>query len=115
VKNERKKWSNVSADAISLASIRELHVPSEHYRFTEGRYPSGASFAGTIAAPVVIYVLEGGFTHTINGASLTLKAGEFAEFGPCHFACDVKDESGVHYVRVIEIPEKFRRASVLLP
>jgi hypothetical protein len=101
VKNERKKWSNVSADAISLASIRELHVPS--------------SFAGTIAAPVVIYVLEGGFTHTINGASLTLKAGEFAEFGPCHFACDVKDESGVHYVRVIEIPEKFRRASVLLP
>lgn|GEM_PF-4593979 len=91
-----------------MASIQDLHLPKEHYRFTKNGYAERAHFISRLSVPVVIYVLEGTIKYTIGDEEIILNAGDFAAFGPCDHICDV-DENGVKFINVYQLPEKLRK------
>jgi ethanolamine utilization protein EutQ (cupin superfamily) len=108
MKIEKKKWSEVSSESISMEAIQRLHSPREHYRFTRDGYPEGAHFIGTMSIPAVIYVLEGKIKYVIDNEEMLLAAGEVAEFDRCDYVSDVIGTSGVSFIRVTHLPEKLR-------
>ncbi len=104
-----KTWHEISNDSLSFEIVKTKHLPTGHYRFTKDGYPGGAHFVGTLAVPAMLYVLEGAIVYTIDGQEISLEAGDVAEFDSCKFICDVPIDRDVKFVRVVQLPEKFRK------
>jgi mannose-6-phosphate isomerase class I len=102
-----KPWNSISEEAQGLKAIKEIHTPSHHFRFSQARYPSGASFAGASRA-CWLYVLVGSCQYNFGQKVFELHAGFFEKLPEGSYQFQTFGTTEVEVVRVFSLPEEFR-------
>lgn len=100
-------WSEVSGGSLTIEAIRQLHVPSSHYRISPNRYGPGLALPGTSRAGR-LYVLSGACYKKVGEWEVELQAGTFTDFPAGDYEFRVLGEHPVHLVNVWPIPEQYR-------
>lgn len=98
-----QRWSDVYSTPLTLDAIRELHVPSSHYRISSKNYEAhivvpGVSIAGRL------YVLSGACIKRVGAWNVSLAVGMFADFPKGDYQIEVCGEEGVQLVYAWPIP-----------
>ncbi len=102
---EKRLWSLVSDEQISVPAIRAMHLPMRANLLFPDRYEAGTSFASHHYVPHMTYVLEGTCQFILGeeAEALVLSAGEFAEITPGYFDFNVLGDARVRLVKVIKV------------
>lgn len=106
---ETSKWNESENGSLSLENIRLLYHPESHYRISLNKYPPATEFSGW-SRKYRLFVLSGDCRISIDGNSLNLSSGDFADLPEGDYTFSVLNNSSVELVSVWEIPKEFQTA-----
>ncbi len=106
---ETSKWNEAENGSLSLENIRLLYEPQSHYRISLNKYPANTEFGGW-SRKHRLFVLSGDCRISIDGNSLSLSGGDFADLLEGDYTFSVLNNNSVELVSVWEISKDFQTA-----
>jgi hypothetical protein len=99
-----REWAEISDEPLDQSAISKLYAGRGPHRVSTSWYPAGSAFRGTTRSGTV-YVFEGRCRYDLDGSSIELRAGQFADLPAGEYGFEALGSEPVLLVRVWKLPD----------